>query len=118
MILLSLSIGCAFSLLVLVCSKIISGLIAKRRCQTEAVRLGCEPAPAVPTMGFLGLTRLLDHLKASREERGSQQFVEVMNELGQSGTVHTCRVKGKPRSFRADPLIWRVLEFDMSSVGL
>lgn len=105
MILLSLSIGCAFSLLVLILSKIISGVIAKRQCQAEAARLGCEPAPALPTTGFLGLTRLLDHLKATREERGSQQFVELMNEVGQSGTVHTCRVQGKSRSFYIDPLI-------------
>ena len=107
MTLLSLGIGCGIAVLIL--TRIISTVIAKRRCQEEAARLGCQPAPAIPNIGFLGLTRILDHLKAIREERGLQQFVEAMNELGTSGTVHTARVEGKTRSF--------CMTIDMMSLG-
>lgn len=96
MTLLSLGIGCGLAVFIL--TRIISSVIAKRRCQAEAARLGCKPAPALRNMGFLGLTRILDYLKATREERGPPQFVEVMNELGTSGKVHTARVEGDSHS--------------------
>ena len=92
MTLLSLSIGCV--LVVLSSYKIISSLITRRRCQAEAARQGCEPAPALRNMGFLGLTRIRSYLKAMREERGPQEFVQAMNELGTSGNIHTARVQG------------------------
>ncbi|CAD6592649.1 MAG: hypothetical protein ASARMPREDX12_006293 [Alectoria sarmentosa] len=88
---LSLGIGC--SLAVFILTKVISIVIAKRRCQAEAARQGCKPAPAIPNLGFLGLTRILDYLKATREERGPPQFVDAMNELGTNGEVHTARVQ-------------------------
>ena len=52
------------------------------------------PAPAIRNMGFLGLTRILDYLKAQREERGPLQFVEAMDELGTKGNTHTARLEG------------------------
>lgn len=91
MTLLSLGIGCGIAVLIL--TRIISTVTAKRRCQAEAARLGCKPAPALPNMGFLGLTVVLSYLKATREERGPQRFVEALNELGTSGKVHTARVE-------------------------
>ena len=92
MILLTLGIGFA----VFVLTKIFSSVITRRRCRAEAARQGCEPAPAIRNMGFMGLNRILDYLKATREERGPPQFVEAMNELGTSGNVHTARVEGEP----------------------
>lgn len=111
---LSLGIGCSLAAFIL--TRIISIVIAKRRCQAEAARQGCKPAPAIPNLGFLGLTRILDYLKATREERGPPQFVDAMNELGTSGEVHTARVQGESRSSCVDP--WRVLDIDADSVGL
>ena len=96
MILLSLGIGCG--LVVFILNRIIATLTARRRFQAEAARQGCMPAPAVPRKGFLGMIRLLDLLKATREERGPQQLVEAMNELGASGEFHTCRIEGEPHS--------------------
>ena len=93
MTLLSLGIGCGLA--VFVFTKIIAFAISRRRCRAEAARQGCEPAPAVPNSGFLGLTRMLEFLKATREERGSRQFVEVMDELGTGGNIHTARVQGE-----------------------
>ena len=87
------SLGVGFAIFVL--TKIISSVITRRRCQAEAARQGCEPAPALRNMGFMGLNRILDYLKATREERGPPQFVEAMNELGISGNVHTARVEGE-----------------------
>ena len=92
MTLLSLSIGCGLA--VLVSYKIISFLITRRRCQAEAARQGCEPAPTLRNMGFLGLTRIMNYLKAMREERGSPEIVEAMNELGTGGNIHTARAQG------------------------
>ena len=96
MILLSLGIGCGLVFFIL--NRIIATLTARRRCQAEAARQGCMPAPAVPSKGFLGLIGLLDVLKATREERGPQQFVEAMDELGASGEVHTSRIEGESHS--------------------
>lgn len=116
MTLLSLGIGCGIAVLIL--TRIISTVTAKRRCQAEAARLGCKPAPALPNMGFLGLTVVLSYLKATREERGPQRFVEALNELGTSGKVHTARVEGEFRAFRAGPSMWRVLMLTLDSVWL
>lgn len=90
MTLLSLGIGCGLAVLIL--TRIISTVTAKRRCRAEAARQGCMPAPTIPNRGFLGLTRILEYLKATREERGPQVFVDAMNELGTSGNVHTARL--------------------------
>ena len=91
MILMSLGIGCG--LVVFILNRIVATLTARWRCQAEAARQGCMPAPAVPRKGFLGLIRLLDVLKATREQRGPQQVVEALDELGASGEVHTSRVE-------------------------
>ena len=96
MILLPLGIGCG--LVVFIFHGIFTSLITRRRCQAEAARRGCMPAPAVPSKGFLGLIRLLDVLKATREERAPQQFVEAMDELGGKGVVHTSRIECESRS--------------------
>lgn len=96
MILLPLGIGCG--LVIFILHGIFASLITRRRCQAEAARRGCMPVPAVPSKGFLGLIRLLDVLKATREERGPQQFVDAMDELGGKGVFHTSRVECESRS--------------------
>ena len=92
MALLSLGIGCCLAFLIL--TRIISTLTVKRRCQAEATRQGCEPAPVIPKKGFLGLTQMLDYLKATSEERGPPHFVDTIDGIGKSGTVHTARIEG------------------------
>ena len=92
MTLLPLCIGCGLAALIL--TRIISSVTERRRCQAEAVRLGCKPAPVIPKKGLFGLTRFLDYLKAMRDERSPQQFVMAMNELGTTGEVHTARLEG------------------------
>ena len=92
MSLLSLAIGCGLAVLIL--TKIISNVTSKRRWRAEAAQQGCEPAPTIRNMGFLGLKLMLGFLKASHEERGPQHFVKRMNELGTSENVHTVRIKG------------------------
>ena len=96
MILLPLGIGCG--LVVFILNGIIATLTSRRRCQAVAARQGCMPAPAVPRKGFLGLIRLLDLLKATREERGPQHMVEAMDELGASREFHTCRIECESHS--------------------
>ena len=96
MMLLPLGVGCG--LVVFILNEIFTNLITRRRCQAEAARRGCMPAPAVPSKGFLGLIRLLEVLKATREERGPQHFVEAMDELGAKGEVHTSRIECESRS--------------------
>lgn len=91
MTLLPLCIGCGLAALIL--TRIISSVTERRRCQAEAVRLGCKPAPVIPKKGLFGLTRFLDYLKAMRDERSPQQFVMAMNELGTTGEVHTARLE-------------------------
>lgn len=92
------SLGIGFGLAVFVLTKIISSVITRRRCQAEAARLGCEPAPNINNGWFMGLPLILGHLKAAREERGPPYAVEHMNKLGTSREVHTALAKGELRS--------------------
>ena len=112
MTLLSLGIGCCLAFLIL--TKIISTLTVKRRCQAEATRQGCEPAPVIPKKGFLGLTRMRDYLKATREERGPPHFVDTMDEMGKNGTVHTARVEGDSYPIKMETF----LKVDINSTRL
>lgn len=89
-----LSLGIACCLAVLLVTKTIATLIAKRRYQAKAARQGCEPAPLVPKKGLLGLIRVRDNLKAIREERGPQLYVEALNEIGTSEDIHTAQLEG------------------------
>lgn len=93
MALLSLGIGCCFVFLIL--TKTIGTLAARRRYHAEAARQGCGPAPLVPKKGFLGLARVRDNLKAIREERGPQLYVEALNEMGTGENIHTAQFEGK-----------------------
>ena len=90
-----LSLGIGFGLAVFVLTKIISSVITRRRCQAEAARQGCEPAPAMNNGWFMGLSLILGHLKAAREERGPPYAVEHMNKLGTSGEFHTAHAEGE-----------------------
>ena len=95
MTLLSLGIGCGLAVLVL--TKIISSVITRRRWQAEAARQGCEPPPTI-YMGFMGLVRILDYLRAAREERCPPQVVKALDDAGINGNVHTARAKCKHHS--------------------
>ena len=94
-----LSLGIGLGLAVFILTKIISSVITWRRCQAEAARQGCEPAPAISDVWSVGLALILGHLKAGYEERGPPYMVKTMNKLGPSGEVHTARVKGESHSF-------------------
>ena len=93
MTLLSYGIGCGFAVLVL--TKIISSVIARRRWQAKEARLGCQPAPAARNLGFLGLAGIWEYLRAVREERGPPYVVKAMDGLDPSGTIHTAIFKGE-----------------------
>ena len=64
----------------------------------EAARLrACEPALILPSKDFLGLTRLLEMLKVTKDERGPQYIMESMNaEAGKD--FHTLQLKVFPGS--------------------
>lgn len=66
--------------------------LIKRRRNAEATRRGCEPPPLLRSMGFdpTGLRRLVDNLRAVKEDRGPQYIVKSINEVGEH--VHTIRV--------------------------
>ena len=93
-----LSFGVFLGAAVLLISlKLVSSLIARRRVNLEASRQGCEPPYALPNKDFLGLTRLLGLLKATKEERGPQYLLETFNaEAGED--VHTFHIHIFPRS--------------------
>ncbi len=60
----------------------------RRRIEREAVRRKCKPAPVMPYKGFLGLGRLREGLRATREGRGPQYVIEAINaEMGEH--IHT-----------------------------
>lgn len=92
MALLSLVIGCC--LVILILTRIIANLAARGKYHAEAARQGCEPAPIVPKKGLLGLNRVRDNLKAIREERGPQLYVEALNDVGTREEIHTARLEG------------------------
>ena len=87
-----LSFGFFFGAAVfLICLRAVSSLIARRRLNIEASRQGCEPPFALPSTDFLGLTRLLGMMKATREERGPQYLLDTINaEAGED--VHTLHI--------------------------
>ena len=89
-----LSLGIACCLVVLLLIKTIATLMARRRYRAEAARQGCEPAPLVPEKGLLGLIRVRDNLKAIREERGPQLYVEALKEISTSEEIHTAQLEG------------------------
>lgn len=62
---------------------------------------------------FMGLSLVLGHLKAAREERGPPYAVEHMNKLGTSREVHTALGNSEIRSMA------RVGGFDLNldSIG-
>ena len=71
--------------------KLVLNSIERRSRDAEAARRGCGPAPTLPKMDPLGLTRLIDALKAAREKRSPQYIVEAMDEMGTN--VHTVRAQ-------------------------
>ena len=91
------SLGLLCGGFVLLVVKIISSLAAKRQIAAEAARQGCSPVLRLPSKDLLGLTTLLDMLKATKEERGPQYIMERMNtEAGKD--VHTVQIKAFPGS--------------------
>ena len=75
--------------------KFISALVTKRRIAAEVTLQGCEPALVLPSKDFLGLTRLLEMLKVTKDERGPQYIMGSMNaEAGKD--VHTLQLNVFP----------------------
>ena len=63
----------------------------RRRIEREAARRKCQPAPVMPTKGFLGLGRLREGLRATREGRGPQYVIDAIDtEMGKD--IHTVMV--------------------------
>lgn len=77
-------------LISLIIVKIVKSIRFRRWRAAEAARRGCLPAPTLPKQDLIGLRRLKDSIKATREERGPQYVVDAMNELGHD--VHTLRL--------------------------
>ena len=72
--------------------KLVSLLVRRRRHNAEAAARGCEPVPSVSSrMDPFGLRRLISALKASREDRGPQHHMEVMDTVGED--IHTIRAR-------------------------
>ncbi|KAK3306376.1 oxidoreductase-like protein [Chaetomium strumarium] len=64
---------------------------AKQRIALEAARRGCSAAPVMPRKGFFGFGRLIEGLRATRNDRGPQYVIEALD--GEMGTdVHTAVV--------------------------
>ena len=82
-----LSVLCGVAGLVIV--KLISAAINRRWIATEAARHGCGPAPVLAKRDPFGLLRILDILKATKEQRGPQYMGALMNDMGED--VHTVR---------------------------
>jgi len=84
------SLNLAFGgLALLILLKVVSSHVKKRSRQAEAARRGCHPPPLVPSKGFLGIGRLRESIRATKEERGPQYIMEAMDEVGKD--VHTVR---------------------------
>jgi len=83
--------------------------------ERTADRHGCAPAPVMPKKGFLGIGRLREGLRASREDRGPQYVIDAIDtEMGKD--VHTVVVPmfGYKIIVSRDPVnIQRVLAGDM-----
>jgi cytochrome P450 len=63
----------------------------KRRIKEEAGRRGCSEAPVMPEKGFFGFGRLIEGLRATRNDRGPQYVIEALDgEMGKE--VHTAVV--------------------------
>ncbi len=62
--------------------------ILKHSLARDALRAGCGQAPIMPKKGFLGIGRLREGLRASREDRGPQYVIDAIDsEMGKD--VHT-----------------------------
>ena len=76
-------------LIALILFKVLSSWLKKRSRAQEARRRGCRPAPLVPKKDWLGIARLRESMRATREERGPQYIAESMDEVGKD--IHTVR---------------------------
>ena len=83
-------LGVAIGVVALAIIKTISTILSRRWLAAETIRHGCKPAPALAKRDPLGLLRILDILRATKEERGPQYMGGLMNEMGSD--LHTVRV--------------------------
>ena len=84
----SISSVALLGFLLLIISRIAYKILAKRARTAEANRRGCLPARKLPPKGFLGVGRLRESMRATKEERGPQYVAETMDDVG----VHTLAV--------------------------
>lgn len=68
----------------------LSNRAVERRNEQEAASRGCSPAPIVPR-GFFGLGWLIQSIRATKNDRGPQYVVEVLDRV-MGKDVHTCVV--------------------------
>ncbi|KAG4434886.1 hypothetical protein IFR05_009616 [Cadophora sp. M221] len=86
----SVAVGFAFTIFILILSKIISSKIRTKKLKAESERRGCSPAPTLHSNNLLGTSRLKESIKATKEDRGPQYVVSAMDEVGTD--IHTVRV--------------------------
>lgn len=77
-----------YGLFLLVIARIFSKIYTKQARRSEAAQRGCLPPPNLPPKGFLGVGRLRESMRATKEERGPQYVAEAMDDAG----VHTLAV--------------------------
>lgn len=78
----SISTIALYGFILLIISRISYKIYAKRSRSAEAARRGCLPATKLPPKGFLGVGRLRESMKATKEERGPQYVAETMDDVG------------------------------------
>lgn len=83
-----LSYSALYGFLLLVVCRISYKIFAKHARSAEAARRGCLPAAKLPPKGFLGVGRLRESMRATKEERGPQYVAETMDDV----RVHTLAV--------------------------
>jgi len=69
---------------------LVTYVISSHRHAAEAKRLGCKPIPIYPTRDFLGITNILDMVRANDAGRLPQHLVERVNTV--------CNQEGRPVS--------------------
>ena len=75
-------LGSFIGILSFITIKLFSAVLNRRWLAAEISRQSCEPAPVLAKRDPFGLLRILDILRATKEERGPQYMGGLMNERG------------------------------------
>ncbi len=71
--------------------KLLSNFQATKRFKAECTRRGCQPIPILPSKDPFGLLRLIEALKAGRQDRMPQYVASLIDQPG--ADIHTVQVK-------------------------